>query len=493
MVSEQECLSSEGNTEAQRRIRASLQSKTKQVATRLVEQLPRGSVDKLVDQLASQLLAGKQGFDQDDLKEATELAAYIANMSNDENAKTIAADLRAMGRDYKDFKSAGLSGLFLLPGLYSELEKLKKDMRAISLKSLFLIIVKFFRGCFDRIVLWIFSKFFGIMLAIFLCFPKRQRMSHNNGIAAKGTFKVVPDPKFPPHEFFSPDRAFPLRIRHASATFLDDAMNCIRSVSLKLADAQFESPFDLQMNSGETSLFWSVTSFFKFAALRNEKYGVEYREFYRQYPDGLEASKIATRRHTPFDRLYYYAKTPFLYNSSDGKKYYAKYRVIPFDRAEDAGIAADRSDWDQCNQRILNEEDRGRNVWKYAYADLVAREGIVRYWLQIQTRLASDAKTDPEICNNMVVWEEPWHDLGVMEITETLDWRESTLTSFSAGNMPKDLGVIPATSIYDYNSLNYLRTHAEIAYKARMWSYTFFGMVPPIPDNDNRNVSDWGD
>ena len=270
MVSEQVCMSAEGNTEAQQRNRESLESKTEQLAARLVEQLPRVSVDKLVDQLADQLLAGKQGFDQDDLREATELATYIANLSNDEKAKTIAADLHALGRDYMQFNEGGFSGLLLGPGLLIELQKLKKDVRAISLKSFFLIIVRFFRGCFDRTILWIYAKFFGIMLAIFLCFPKRQRMSHNNGIAAKGTFKVVPDPKFPPHEFFSPNRVFPLRIRHATSTFLDDAINCIRSLSLKLADVQFVIPFDLQMNTGDISLFWSVTSFFKFSALLYE-------------------------------------------------------------------------------------------------------------------------------------------------------------------------------------------------------------------------------
>ena len=54
------------------------------------------------------------------------------------------------------------------------------------------------------------------------------------------------------------------------------------------------------------------------------------------------------------------------------------------------------------------------------------------------------------------------------------------------------LGVLPAKSIFDYNSLNYLRAHSELARKARILSYKVYGMVPPIPDNDNRNVSDWG-
>lgn len=347
---------------------------------------------------------------------------------------------------------------------------------------------------FDRAVLWIYARFFGLMLAAFLCFPKRQRMSHNNGIGARGKFRLVDDPQFPGHDFFAPGREFPVRIRHASATFLDDAMNCIRSMSIKLSDERFRSPFDIEMNTGETSLFWSAVSFLKFAKMRGEKYGIEYREFNRKYPDGLKASMEAGRRHaSSFHNLHYYCKTPFLFNGTDGIKRYAKYRVIPADDEIQTGIDDDPSVWDQCNQRILKHETRGRNYLKYEYEDRVKREGA-RYRFQIQTHPAAPDE-DPEVFNNMVVWDEdlfPWHDLGIIEIDETLDWRESTLTTFSVNNMPKSLGIIPAHSIFDYNSLNYMRAHSEIARRARMWSYAFFGMVPPIPDNDNRNVSDWG-
>lgn len=489
------------DSEEQEQSGESLQSDMAQLAVRLVKHLPRVKTDKLVDHLERKVIDGEQDFDQDDLKDGIEVASYIASLSNNEQAQAIAADLRELGKDYAEYQklsmwSAPVRKLSLAAALHLELQTLKQDVRRVSLGSLFAIIGRVLGRCFDKVVLWTSAKIFGILLALFLCFPKRQRMSHNNGIAATGTFKVVPDPKFPPHDFFSANKEFPLRIRHASATFLDDAMNCIRSMSIKLADTQFKSPFDLHMNTGAISLFWSANSFWKFAVLRQEKYGIEYREFNRKYPDGLEASKIATRRHTSFQKLYYYCKTPFLYNSSNGQKYYAKYRVIPFDRAKDADIKTDRSDWDECNQRVLDHEKRGRNYLKYEYEDLVAKEGTVRYWLQIQTRPVSDGDHDPELCNNMVVWDEdcfPWHDLGVMEISNTLDWRESTLTSFSVNNMPKGLGAIPAKSIYDYNSVNYMRSHVEIAYKARLWSYVFFGMVPPIPDNDNRNLSDWGE
>jgi len=347
---------------------------------------------------------------------------------------------------------------------------------------------------FDKLVLWLYARFFGLMLALFLCFPHRKRMSHDNGIAATGKLRIVDDPEFPANDFFTPGREFPVRIRHASATFLDDAMNCIRSLSIKLSDHHIKSPFDIEMNTGETSLFWSAVSFLKFAKMRKEQYGIEYRNFNRQYPNGLTASQEAGRRHaSSFHNLHYYCKTPFLYIGTDGIKRYAKYRAIPADGEPETGIDHDPSEWDQCNQRILPHETRGRNYLKYEYEDRVRREGA-RYRLQIQTHPASDDE-DPEVFNNMVVWDEnayPWRDLGIMTIDRTLDWVDSTMTTFSVNNMPKGLGVIPANSIFDYNSLNYMRVHSEIARKARLLSYKVFGMVPPIPDNDNRNVSDWG-
>ena len=55
-------------------------------------------------------------------------------------------------------------------------------------------------------------------------------------------------------------------------------------------------------------------------------------------PD-LEATKAAVRRHvSTFQNLRYYCKTPFLFLATDGTKYYAKYRAIPF-RSGDLPIA----------------------------------------------------------------------------------------------------------------------------------------------------------
>ena len=343
----------------------------------------------------------------------------------------------------------------------------------------------------DKFILWILAKGLGLALAIMMGLMHRERMSHNNGIAGAGRVRIVDNPTFPPHDFFTAGREFPVRIRHATATFYDDAMNGIRSMSVKFSDHHFDSPFDLEMNTGATSLFWSAASFMQFARFRKQQYGVEYRNYYRKYPDGLKGAEIALRRNpTSFHNLRFYCKTPFLFVGSDGVKRYAKYRARPHDNQPETGINKDPSEWDTCNQRILPHETRSRNYLKDEYADRVKANGA-RYVMEIQVREAA-VDEDPEIFNNMVAWDEsdyPWHPLAEITIDRVLDWTSSNLTSFSLNNMPASLGMIPAESIYDYNSLNYLRAHSEIARKARIFAYKLFGGPEPIPDNDNRNSS----
>jgi arachidonate 5-lipoxygenase len=335
---------------------------------------------------------------------------------------------------------------------------------------------------------------FSFMIALFLSFPKRKRMSHDNGIAGQGWLRIVDNPEFPEHDFFQAGRQFPVRIRHASATFLDDAMNCIRSISIKFSHHHWHSPFDIEMNSGAPSLFWNAISFLNFGKMRKEQWGVEYVEYMRKYPDGVDGAKGAMRRNPDsFHDIRYYAKTPFLFVGTDGIKRYVKYRVGPHEDKPETGVQHVFSEWDMVNQRVFHDETRGRNYLKYQFEDAVQKAPL-QYTIQIQLHTASDDDS-PEVFNNMVNWHEnthPWMDLAHFTIDKVLDWKASTWMAFSVNNMPKNLGVLPAKSIYDYNSVNYMRAHSEIARKARMFSLWLFGMVPPIPDNNNRNVEDWG-
>jgi hypothetical protein len=348
-------------------------------------------------------------------------------------------------------------------------------------------------AAWDKMVLWFISKMFAWALVVTLSIPHRYRMSHNNGIAARGKARIVDHPEFPPHDFFEPGRTFPVRMRHASATFLDDAMNCIRSCSVKFSEHHMRSPFDMEMNTGTINLFWSASSFLQFAKLRKQKWGVEYHDYYRKYPQGLEGAKLSLRRNpSSFHNLRYHSLTPYLFVGKDGLKRYAKYKIMPFDKEPETGITTDLSDWDTCNQRVFPNETRTRNFLKDEYKQRVAKDGA-KYIMQIQTRIAADDDS-PEIFNNQIPWDDkifPWQDLAVVEIDEILNWHDSLMTSFSLNNLPKTLAIIPAKSIYDYNSLNYMRSHSEVARKARIFSYRLFGYPPEIPYDDNRNVSDW--
>lgn len=353
----------------------------------------------------------------------------------------------------------------------------------------------FWRRGVNKLLLYLYSKLFAFIIAIGLSLPKQERMSHNNGIAGRGKLKIVDNPQFPVHDFFEPGKEFPIRVRHASATFLDDAMNCIRSVAIKFSDERFKSPFDLQMNTGAQSLFWSAASFLQFAWLRREAWGVEYVQYNRRYPEGLAGAQKAVRRYAEsFHNLHYYAKTPFLFIGKDQVKRYAKYRIIPFEDIQESGLGNEPSDVEMSNQRVAENDPRGRNYLKYEYEDRVNREGA-KYRLQIQIRDAEEGESQ-EVFNNMIIWDQidyPWTDLAIFEIDEMLDWEESTLTAFSVNHMPKTLEALPASSIFDYNSINYMRKYSEMARKARNLSYKLYGMVPPIPDNDNRNVSGFGE
>ncbi|MCG8458323.1 MAG: hypothetical protein MI919_18760, partial [Holophagales bacterium] len=175
----------------------------------------------------------------------------------------------------------------------------------------------------------------------------------------------------------------------------------------------------------------------------------------------------------------------------DGTIRYAKYRLIPADGIPETGTVIDDPEEmkiEPGNQRTLPGEERCRNYLREEFHARVAR-GPVRYRLQIQLHEARE-DDDPEIFNCCREWDpetHPFHDLAHVEIDRVLDWQTSCMTSFSIRNAPAGLGVLPSDSIYDYNSLNYLRSHSELARNSRLWSYRTFGVPPEIPDDDQRN------
>ena len=244
-----------------------------------------------------------------------------------------------------------------------------------------------FKRWMDSAVLFLFARLFALIIATIMGLKRKERMSHNNGIGAKGRLYVKPDPKLPANDFFVEGREFPIRIRHAAATFYDDAMAALRSISIKLSDETLDSPFDMNLNTGKHSLFWNAASFMRLAAMRKQRYGVEYQYWYRYYPDGRSGAIGTLRRHLKsYADQIYYSKTPTQWISTDGKKHYAKYRVVPFDDIPETGQVFGDDLIEPENQRILPGETLSRNYLKDEYYDRLKRGEVIKYRLQAQVR-----------------------------------------------------------------------------------------------------------
>ena len=345
------------------------------------------------------------------------------------------------------------------------------------------------KTAYNKFILWLVSMLFAWFVAIFIGLGMRQRMSHNKGVAGRGKLKIVDDPEFPDHEFFIPGKEFPCRLRHASVTFNDDAMNQVRGISIKFADERFKSPLDLEANTGDISIFWTAANFLKFVWNRREKDGVQYRAYYEKEPDGFRGAQ-ESGKHKPssFATLDYYSKTPMLFTDKGGNQYYVKYRVIPGQGpVEDAEIPEEQKK-EVYNQRVKDGEELPVNYLVDEYKKRLT-SGPVTYRLQLQL-LKSEANPDQEIFDSRIPWDEnraPWKDLAEISIDELLPYEETVKLGFNLKNHPKSLGFIKAKSINDYNSIVYMRSKTKIAYLTRLFTYAILGTPKEVPENAPRN------
>ena len=350
-----------------------------------------------------------------------------------------------------------------------------------------------------RVELWLWARLFIFMIVLGIG-TRRRRMSHNNGIAGRGRLRIVDRPEIPPTDFFEPGKAFACRLRHGTVGYMDDAISEVRSASLKFADTDFESPLDIQMNTGEHCFFWNARSFLDFAFSRHEKGGIEYLSYYSRHPEGrMSAASAFARAPAHYDGMYFHSHTPFAWNARDGKPRYARFRLIPGDRApqdppiDPAYVARMRDDPAQAavlaDQRTLPAETRNVNYLKEDWAGRVAAGGI-RYVLQVQLHEVS-AADPPEVRNALMPWDQathPYHDLAEVEIDEVLPPAESDRMAFEITNMPPSMGILPAISMDDYNSLNYFRKHSIWAIRTRRAFLRMLGPNEIVPDNAPRNM-----
>jgi hypothetical protein len=73
-------------------------------------------------------------------------------------------------------------------------------------------------------------------------------------------------------------------------------------------------------------------------------------------------------------------------------------------------------------------------------------------------------------------------DVATVEVDRLLSLDENNLMRFSVSKTPRSLGLLPATSLDDYNSVNYMRACAGAAKTMRLFAYRLFGMPKPVSD-----------
>lgn len=344
-----------------------------------------------------------------------------------------------------------------------------------------------------RIKLWIAARFF-ILLICFGSGRRRRRMSHNNAVAGRGKVRIVDNPEFPETDFFEAGREFPCRIRHGAVAYWDDAMHVARSATLKFADTMFESPLDVQMNTGKHAFFWNAKSFLQFAFWRNEMQGIEYLRYYEWYPQGRKAAASAFRRNpSSFAQLYFHSQTPFGWHARDGKLRYVKFRLIPEDGEESARPTDEFVEdchrnpsraMTLANQRTLPGEHRSINYLKNEYIERL-KKGPAKYRLQIQLH---EAKPDdaPEVLSPHEYWDEethPYMELATVEIDEPLSHEEQSWLTYEITNHPDSISILKARDMEDYNSLNYVRMQSHWAIKVRWFMQKVLGVRPNYPDD----------
>lgn len=357
------------------------------------------------------------------------------------------------------------------------------------------VVIEWLKRIFGRIQLFCVTWFVTVLVSL-NSFFKRQRMSHENGITARGRLRMLDDPRLPAHDFFRPGRELGCRVRHGSASWLDDAKLVVRSASVKFADHDFESPLDLMMNSGDVPLFWSARTFLSFMFGTILGRGKHWVPHLRKYPQSLVGGAVSVRRNpTSFTEMSYQTKTCFGFIAADGGRYYCRYRLIPWagwDPKTETGLpdAADAaSPW---LQNPFADETRGRNYLKDELAERIDdAHKDARYRLQIQLRPWLEGP-EPQWVSSQWPWDEetaPWIDLAEIELTEVLDYYEAMMTWFHMGHHPASLPVPKAVSLDDPHSLNHLRVKSIWARRARIWGYFVFGMPAKFPNT--RDSKDW--
>jgi arachidonate 5-lipoxygenase len=310
----------------------------------------------------------------------------------------------------------------------------------------------------------------------------RERMSHENGLCGQGRIRVLDAPDIPAHEFFRPGRAFRGRLRHSSVSFMDDASMVVRSASLKFADTAYATPLDIEMNTGEISLFSTAWQFGQFMVSTIRGRGSAFAEYFERNPHGRDASHLGVRRNpSSFAVQRYYSQAVYRFVALDGTRYACRYRLVPATDEPETGIPVDDDLDCVWVQAPTPGEPLSPNYLKDEYRTRVLAQPV-SYRLQIQLMPLADVQSD-EAFNASAVWDPDryrWRPLAEVTVDRVMPRAPGNQVRFSIGHQPPGLGLFRSVSPFDYHSLNHLRAATSTVKRARVLSYVVRGMPDPI-------------
>ena len=316
-------------------------------------------------------------------------------------------------------------------------------------------------------------------------FFTRTRMSHENGIVARGRIRVADDLALPENDFFVPGREFPCRLRHASVSFMDDAGLFVRAASLKFADADVESPLDLLMNGGTAAPFWNMHTFAQFMLAKMRGGRAHLIPYFQANPRCFENVVSALRlRPDSFASLHYHSQTPFEFRASDGRLRYCRFRMLPEDRGPETGMPREEDLRTPWFQEARPGETLFPNYLKDEYVERVRSRGA-RYILEMQLHEWRPDDKRELILNSLYEWEEsthPWVQVANVHIDKIHEEDPYGYRCvFEINHHPACIRLIEPLSIYDPPSLEYLRVGGALAARARLIGIRLFGTPQPVP------------
>lgn len=294
----------------------------------------------------------------------------------------------------------------------------------------------------------------GPIMALFVPFTRR-RSSHLVGVAARGEFH--PDRKaegVPVNDFFDGATSFPVSVRFANLTELDDAALDVRGCAIKFSDHQHSSPLDLMLNTGSFCPAFNLWTFAGFVVSKLvPTTGSEW--IVRRNLVAREGGVAGLRRAPDsFLQLRYHGQIVRDWVSSAGRHVLVRYRCVPDNDKPESGLPDDA---DAARIWVRQRREGELRATNYLRRELRARlaKGSAKMRLQAQFHAPQEGDS-VEWYNASVDWDEafhPWRNLGTIELREALGDVDAELLQFDPGNHPMSLSIPNATSPFDYRSL----------------------------------------